>query len=111
MRIKQSWNRVHILSKCHCIMRTTLFASKLQWLLQESERLLSDRLFRVRAKMPGEAKSPSKVSPLHTVSSQPIKAEYLVVGDPCAFKTLTTTPQFKIGKVLQFILFDKKGKS
>ena len=80
------------------------------WLLQEPERLSSDRLFRVRAKMPCEAKSPSKVSPICTVSSQPIKAEYLVVGDLCAFKTLTTTPQFKIGKVLQFILFDKEGK-
>ena len=80
------------------------------WLLQEFERLLSSPLFRVRAKMLSEAKCPSKVSPIHTVSSQPTKAEYLVVGDFCAFKTVTTTPQFKISKVLQSILFDKKEK-
>ncbi len=81
------------------------------WLFQESERLSSDRLFRVRAKMPGESKeTASKVSSTHTDSSQPTKSEYIVVGDLCAFKTVTTISEFKIGKVLQFTSFDKKEK-
>ena len=47
------------------------------------------------------------------VNTRIVMAEYLVVGDLCVFKATPQfkIPQFKIGKVLQFILFDKNGKT
>ncbi len=54
------------------------------WLLQEGERVSSDRLFRVRSKQPYSNGSLKNVS--HPVSNQPSQCEHILVGDVCVFK-------------------------
>ena len=77
------------------------------WLFQDTERLSADRLFRVRAKQPySETKESSKVV-CDINQPQPVMAEYVAVGELCAFKL---NSNFRIGRVLQFIKFDKNHK-
>ena len=76
------------------------------WLLQDSERVSSDRIFRVRSKQSNEPAS--KGSTINEESSNlPIRSSYLVIGDVCAFNIGST---IMLGRVLQFAKKDKKGK-
>lgn len=84
------------------------------WLLQDTERVSSDRLFRVRAQQPHQPKEAtiktSAIVPIHMNARQPILAEHIVIGDVCAF-TLESTHHFKIGRILAFVGYDKNGKT
>ena len=76
------------------------------WLFQDAERLSSDRIFRVRAKQPGD-KGDSLNLPCNIEHAQTVKAGYIVVGDLCAFRI---SSDIGIGRVLQFIRYDRNGK-
>ena len=73
------------------------------WLFQDSERLSSDRLFRVRAKQPFAAEKLLKQKMLE--SNKPQIAAHVLVGDLCIFKTFND--KMRIGRVLQFVKYDK----
>ena len=74
------------------------------WLLQESERVSTDRLFRVREKQPFE----STLQALTTVSSpNPVISATIAVGNLCVFKFI---PDWKLGRVLQFAKYDSDAK-
>ena len=64
------------------------------------------RIFRVRAKQPGE-KGDSLNLPCNIEHAQPVKAGYIVIGDVCAF---CLSFDIVIGRVLQFIRYDRNGK-
>ena len=72
-------------------------------LLQDSERVSSDRIFHVRSKQSN--KPASKGSTINEKSSNlPILSSYLVIGDVCAFNKRST---IMLERVLQFA---KNGK-
>ena len=73
------------------------------WLLQESELVSTDRLFRVRAKQPNMNYSQS--SHYHS-SLVPIKDNILEISDICVFKP--EGKSWKIGKLLQFSNLSQK---
>ena len=76
------------------------------WLFQETERVSSDRLFRVCAKQPFQK---SLVKPFPKPCSNNIHvAQYIVIGDLCAFRLAGKS--FRIGRVLQFQTYDKNGR-
>ena len=75
------------------------------WLFQDTERVSSDRLFRVRAIQPGGSQSVDRLVPLDK-SNIPIIADFVVVGDICAFEAID---HWKIGRVLQFQKYNKSG--
>ena len=81
------------------------------WLFQETEKVSSDRLFRVHSKQPNT--SDKSVSfPRQMENTDPVKAKYIVVGELCVFNYSSENPsQFRIGKVLQFVQYQDKGKS
>jgi len=76
------------------------------WLLQESERVSTDRLFRVRNKQPFADIDSSKqpISITHTV---PIVSSVLQVGNLCVLKV---SANWRVGRVLQFAKFDTDSK-
>ena len=79
-------------------------------LLQESEKVSSDRLFRVRSKQPYNSTS-SLTNSQQTVSSAvPHINEVLCVGDFCAFMNGHDSSNhiWKLGKVLQFSQYKEK---
>ena len=76
------------------------------WLLQEGEKVSSDRLFRVRSKQPYTSDSLKTVS--HPVSSQPSHFEEIAIGD-CVFFQDHEMSIWKIGKVLKFSYFSVHG--
>ena len=84
------------------------------WLLQETERVSSDRIFRVRAKQPHDGSQSIKVNQISNSTGDEVQqAEYILIGDLCVFKlTNATEPEtaFEIGRVLQIIKYDKNGK-
>ena len=75
--------------------------STLVWILQENERLSSDRLFRVREKQPFS-------SSVHDYSNSmakclPIKASSVSPGDVCVFVfEVNTGYSWDLGKIMQF---------
>ena len=75
------------------------------WLFQESERISSDRLFRVRAKQP--------FSKMHVSSRQsrdsklPKFEDQISVGDFCVFRI---RDGWRIGKVVQFVDYKEQLK-
>ena len=78
------------------------------WLLQETERVSTDRLFRVRNKQPFATQSnTSKIATSSAV--HPIVCSSISVGDMCIFKT--TDQDWKVGRVLQFSNYLEKLKS
>ena len=79
------------------------------WLLNDGERVSSDRIFRVRSKQPNESKETIKLSTIMSdpVENKPIVSNHVVIGDFCVFYDGTVP---KIGKVLQFLKYDIKGK-
>ena len=81
--------------------------STIVWLLQESEWVSTDRLFRVREKQP-EIKQENKKSSIisHKSSVLPIVSDYIVLGDVCVFK-IQSYNQPRIGRILQFKRFGK----
>ena len=59
--------------------------------------------------MPGEKKDQIKISQSPRADlSLPIRAEYVVVGELCVFRSNIST--FMIRRVLQFVVFDKNRK-
>ena len=74
------------------------------WLLQENERVSSDRLFRVREKQPFSSTSQSLI-PISCAN--PVMLATLTVGDLCLFK-LTT--DWELGCILQFAKYDTDTK-
>ena len=71
------------------------------WLLQESERVSSDRLFRVREKQPFS----STLQSLMQVScANPVMLATLTLGDLCLFKL--TIDNWKLGRILQFAKYN-----
>ena len=77
------------------------------WLLQEGERVSSDRLFRVRGKQPFSMEiEPTLSEKVTTGKDTPHISDKVEVGDMCAFKE---KGNFQIGKVLQFCYYEEKG--
>lgn len=77
------------------------------WLLQENERVSTDRLFRVRAQQP--YCSTPQVLTHKLESTVPVVQESLEVDDICVFGDKVR--KWKIGKVLQFAHYLEKTKS
>ena len=75
------------------------------WLFQETERVSSDRLFRVRAKQPHTESDDTLASASLRENGNPIAAQYVAIGDLCVLEYGHT--QAKIGKVLQLAIIDK----
>ena len=78
------------------------------WLLQENERLSSDRLFRVRSKQP-YATDLGKIQVSCENTDKPFRSSTVAVGDICAF--IDSTCCWKIGKILQFSYYKEKSKA
>ena len=78
------------------------------WLLQEGERVSSDRLFRVRSKQPYTCDArPER----RTVSDEvPTVNKSITVGDICVFRS-SKKQSWHIGRVLQFSFYLEKTKS
>ena len=78
------------------------------WLLQEGERVSSDRLFRVRSKQPYTCDArPER----RTVSDEvPTVNKSITVGDICVFRS-SKKQSWHIGRVLQFSFYLEKIKS
>ena len=104
----ESHNHTKFVEVCLQSKRVHIHKSMAIWLFQDSERLSTDRIFRVRAKQPYESQDP--LHPMPTCighnSTQPTVSEYILVGDICAFRG---TDNSKIGRVLQFAR-SNKGK-
>lgn len=79
------------------------------WLLNDGERVSSDRIFRVRSQQPNESNVTIKLSTImsDSVENKPLISNHVVIGDFCVFYDGTVP---KIGKVLQFLKYDIKGK-
>ena len=75
------------------------------WLLQEGERVSSDRLFRVREKQPFP--STSQMSLMQVSYPNPVMLNTLTIGDLCLFK-LTT--DWELGRILHFAMYDTDTK-
>lgn len=75
------------------------------WLLQEGERVSSDRLFRVREKQPLVKNHDPKVC--HFSGVNPVVCNTIEVGNICVFKNAES---WRIGKVLQFSYYKEKTK-
>ena len=77
------------------------------WLLQNTERVSADRLFRVRSNQPFAVKK--NQSSCCIDETAPITAKHITVGDLCVFKGKIAN-NFKIGRVMHFIKIGKTGK-
>ena len=77
------------------------------WLLQEGERVSSDRLFHVRTKQPFSIDTKPKVSTSVSVDI-PTVCSTVDVGNTCIFKS--SEGSLKIGKLLQFAYYLEKKK-
>ena len=75
------------------------------WLFQDTERVSADHLLRVRAKQPFSEKKEYRNGLDKDI---PIVTELVVVGDLCAF--VASAERFKIGRVMQFVKYDKNNK-
>ena len=79
------------------------------WLLQNTERVSSDRLFRVRSKQPFTQEKTTRVCIVN--QAQPaIMAVTLTVGDLCIFKVKNGGLNFKVGRVMHFIKIGNRKK-
>ena len=77
------------------------------WLFQDTERVSSDRIFRVRATQPGQTVDKITEVPLEKSNAQlPIIAKHIVLGDICVFDA---PHHWRIGRVLQFTKYTKSG--
>ena len=77
------------------------------WVLQEGERVSSDRLFRVRSKQPYACEPPPQAR--SSCGTNPIVCQSLQVGNICVF--MDSKGKWKIGIVLQFSYYLEKSKS
>ena len=77
------------------------------WLLQEGERVSSDRLFRVHAKQPFSTDSKPNV-PVPIIADIPTVCNTVEISNLCVFKCSETN--WKIGRVLRFAFIWKKQK-
>ena len=75
------------------------------WLLQEGERVSSDRLFRVRAKQPFSCEVQHQ---MRTPDNTPTVCSTIQVGDICVFKA--SQGEWRLGRILQFSYFREKTK-
>ena len=73
------------------------------WLLQEGERVSSDRLFWVRAKQPFSCEFKHQ---MRTPSNLTVVCTTVQVGDICAFKA--SQGEWTLGRMLQFSYFQEK---
>ena len=75
------------------------------WLMQEGERISSDRLFRVRSKQPFA----TQVYNQHQLDGvKPLICAAINIGDLCVFRH--SEKEWRIGRVLQFSYFLEKTK-
>ena len=74
------------------------------WLLQENERVSSDRLFRVRDKQPY---SGSSLTLAPVTIAAPLVSNVVHVGDLCVFKFGLN---WQLGRILQFSKYDTENK-
>ena len=83
-----------------CIRKTTIV-----WLLQESEFVSNDRLFRVRSKQPHSCITfnPSNTKNNHLLL--PVIQKSVQVGDMCVFKS---KKHWRLGRIIQFARPGKK---
>ena len=82
------------------------------WLLQEGERVSTDRLFRVRNKQPFSSnlnKTIGSSNDIYDNYTNPIVSTTLSVGDICVF--CISSAQWKIGRILSFSYFLEKTKA
>ena len=70
------------------------------WLLQVSERVSTDRLFRVRACQPYNTVTVPQPRTCKADNTLPVVEKVLEVDDVCVFKH--TAGKWKIGRILQF---------
>ena len=84
---------------------TFIHKSTAVWLLQEGERVSSDRLFRVRGKQPFAIDRCNQKH--HSENVQPVVSEVINIGDICVF---TISQQWRLGRVLKFSYFHEKTK-
>ena len=77
------------------------------WLLQEGERVCTDRLFRVRNKQPFTTAADSHPK-IFIPCTDPTVCESIEVGEICAF--LDEAKSWMIGRVLQFAYYMEKRK-
>lgn len=77
------------------------------WLLQESEKVSSDRLFRVRNKQP-YANDSLKSCVSHSAIKQPSYCKEVAIGDICVFED---SSNWQVGKILQFSYYKEKAKA
>ena len=80
------------------------------WLLQEGEKVSSDRLFRVRSKQPYSITSTLESHKNLSSSASLHVSEVLCVGDFCVFMINqdSSNQKWKIGKILQFSQYKEK---
>ncbi len=76
-------------------------------LLQDTERISADKLFRVRAKLPFSEKQ-KKYEKLVIFDDKPIYAKFVADSGVCVFRFEET--HFKVRRVLQFVKYDKNQK-
>ena len=88
----------------------TLFINKTTavWLLQEGERVSSDRLFRVRSRRPFTSNCQTVPGTVTPTGTTPFVCQTIQVGNICVFKD--TVGKWKIGTILQFSNFQEKTK-
>ena len=85
----------------------TLYLNKTttMWLLQEGERVSSDRLFRVRSKQPFSTDASTQKKSVATTT--PTVCSALEVGEICV---LIIDSKWRMGRVLQFAYYQEKTK-
>ena len=76
------------------------------WLLQEGERVLVDRLFRVRGDQTYSCKRPSAIA--HVNSPIPVVCSTVHIGDICVFAE--STKSWKIDRILKFAYYKRATK-
>ena len=78
------------------------------WLMQEGERVSSDRLFRVRSTQPYSSKPQPQIESCTTTAICPAVKSTLEVGDLCAFSK--DIMSWKFGRILKFCYYKEQTK-
>ena len=88
-----------------------LWKTTLVWMLQESERLSSDRLLHVREKQPYSSATCTNSSTSGSLESTPIVAGSVSTGEICVFLfQINDGYSWDIGKILQFSSDKRNGQ-
>ena len=93
---------------CHNGKSAHIHKTTAIWLLQEGERVSSDRLFRVRVKQPFSSTTKHQPQPGSLTNTQPVVCTTIHVGDVCVF--MASQEEWRLGRILQFSYFKEKTK-